>query len=327
MNKNKDNSKVTELGANQTIYRAIREIAMHKLVNSKTNTFRNTSRTTGYVVKFHDDENDELYGTVDVQEYISGSTDIQAQQNGLNVGLHEGVYLSAIQHNDDGIVVVPFLYSDVVIATDPESLREYVVQYSHADKVQIDSHSNVSIGVTETKEYKNDKDSPDYDELEKTGNSAHTIYTPTSAIMEVVKGKGGDNEKSVLEVTADKVSAKHNKSELSIEEKLLSAKNDKAQLLLDANQLLTKYDAKEIVINSKGVFLGSGSASEPAVLGNQLADILTDLTSTLSQMMTTTMMGPQPPLNLAKFAALQAKISSFKASTSGFLSKSVKVNG
>jgi hypothetical protein len=36
-------------------------------------------------------------------------------------------------------------------------------------------------------------------------------------------------------------------------------------------------------------------------------------------------MGPQPPINFANFIALKAKVDAYKASTSGFLSKSVTI--
>lgn len=331
-----------ELRANETIYDAIRQIAFHKLVNPRTNVMKNTSRTAGYVVKVHTEADDELLGTVDVQEYnIASEANRQAIEDGLMVGLHEGVYLSAIQNNENGLVVIPYLYSDVVIATDPETLREYVIQYSHADMVQVDAHSKVIIGATETKEWEESEDSPDVDELEKTGVHAHTTYTPTSILTEVANSEE-DTDKSSVEITAEAITAKRDKGVATMDAEQVSAqydekakitlnaeqseaKYDKAQLLMDASQLLAKYDAKEIVIKSDGVYLGSGSASEPAVLGNQLATLLVDWLGTLSQMMTPTMMGPQPPVNLAKFVALQAKVNTYKASTSGILSKIVKV--
>lgn len=300
--------EISNLGANETIYEAIRQIAFHKLVKPHTQIVKNTTKISGYVVKVHTDPNDELCGTVDVQEYLSSLSEKQSLDNGLSVGLHEGVYLSAIQNNKNGLVIIPYLYSDVVIATDPETLREYVIQYSHADTVQIDAHNQVVIGVTETKEWEASEDSPDVDELEKTGVYARTTYTPTSALTEVAKGEG-DSDKSNVEITADQILSKH----------------DKAELLLDAKNLLAKYNAKEIVIKDDGVYLGSGSAKEPAVLGNQLAALLIDWLGALSQMMTPTMMGPQPPANLAKFVSLQAKVQSYKAATSGILSKTVKV--
>lgn len=303
------NQQFNDLSANEAIYEAIRQIALHKLVNPKNNVIKNTSRISGYVTKIHTDENDELYGTVDVQEYNDSLANNQAKDEGLPVGLHEGVFLSAIQNNDNGLITIPYLNSDVVIATDPDTLKEYVVAYSHADTVQIDTHTKTIIGVTETKEFEESEDSPDVDQLEKTGLHAHTEYTKEHAKTEVAKSDKNE-EKSIFEVTADQINAQH----------------DKAQIVLDAKEILAKYNAKEIVINDKGVYLGSGKATEPAVLGNQLATILIDWLGALSSMLTPTMMGPQPPANVAKFVALQSKINSYKAATSGFLSKTVKVS-
>lgn len=303
------NQQFNDLSANEAIYEAIRQIALHKLVNPKNNVIKNTSRISGYVTKIHADENDELYGTVDVQEYNDSLANNQAKDEGLLVGLHEGVFLSAIQNNDNGLITIPYLNSDVVIATDPDTLKEYVVAYSHADTVQIDTHTKTIIGVTETKEFEESEDSPDVDQLEKTGLHAHTEYTKEYAKTEVAKSDKNE-EKSIFEVTADQIKALH----------------DKAQIVLDAKEILAKYNAKEIVINDKGVYLGSGKATEPAVLGNQLATILIDWLGALSSMLTPTMMGPQPPANVAKFVALQSKINSYKAATSGFLSKTVKVS-
>lgn len=303
------NQQFNDLSANEAIYEAIRQIALHKLVNPKNNVIKNTSRISGYVTKIHTDENDELYGTVDVQEYNDSLANNQAKDEGLPVGLHEGVFLSAIQNNDNGLITIPYLNSDVVIATDPDTLKEYVVAYSHADTVQIDTHTKTIIGVTETKEFEESEDSPDVDQLEKTGLHAHTEYTKEHAKTEVAKSDKNE-EKSIFEVTADQIKAQH----------------DKAKIVLDAKEILAKYNAKEIVINDKGVYLGSGKATEPAVLGNQLATILIDWLGALSSMLTPTMMGPQPPANVAKFVALQSKINSYKAATSGFLSKTVKVS-
>lgn len=333
---------VSNLRANEAIYDAIRQIAFHKLINPRTNTLKNTSRTSGFVVKFHDDPSDELFGTVDVQEYNLGSeTNRQAVEDGLPVGLHEGVYLSALQNNEKGLVTIPYLYSDVVIAADPESLREYVIQYSHADTVQVDAHNKVVIGVTETEEYQDTEDSPDVDELEPTGVHAHTTYTPIS-MLSVVGKSDQPEEQSSLELTADKIEAIRDKGKLVMDAEQIhtqfdektsttlnaeqfEAKYDKAQLLMDAQQLLAKYDAKEIVIKSDGVYVGSGSANEPAVLGNQLASLLVEWLGALSSMVTPTMMGPQPPANVAQFVSLQAKVNSYKAATSGILSKTVKI--
>lgn len=336
-------NEVSKLSANEAIYDAIRQIAFHKLINPQTHTLKNTSKTTGFVVKFHDDPKDELYGTVDVQEYnLSSEANRQAVEEGISVGLHEGVYLSALQNNERGIITIPYLYSDVVIATDPETLREYVVQYSHADSVQIDAHNKVVVGVTETEKYQDTEDSPDVEDLEATGVHAHTTYTPVSMLSVVGKSDKAE-EKSSFELTADKIEAIRNKGKLIMDNKqvrtefdsktsltlnsdILEAKYDKAQVLMDAKQLLSKYGAKEIVIKNDGVYVGSGSATEPAVLGNQLAALMVEWLGALSSMITPTMMGPQPPSNVAQFVSLQAKVNSYKASISGILSKNVKIS-
>lgn len=297
------------LDCNEAIRSAIKEIAFHGVVAPKTGAIKNTEKITGYVTKFHDDPEDELFGTIDVQEYITDTeANAQAIEEGFKVGFHEGVYLSAIQNNESGIFIIPFLYSDVVIVTDPATLREYVVQYSHADKIQIDAHSQIQIGVTETKPYEETEDSPDYDELEPTKKKAHTIYTPTSALTIVASGDKPE-EQSSINVKAESV----------------EINRDKAQLILDAKQLLAKYNAKEIVIKEDGVYVGSGSAKEPAVLGNQLASLMVEWLGALSSMVTPTSIGPQAPANVAKFISLQAKIKSYQSAVSGILSKTVKI--
>lgn len=318
-------SEFSNLNANTAIYEAIRQIAYHRFIRPDTGALRNTERISGYVVKYHDNSEDELYGTVDVQEYNMNEANAQATEKGIPVGLHQGVFLSALQDNDRGTFIIPYLYSDVVIATDPVSLREYVVAYSHADTIRLDAHNQVVVGVTETEEFKLTEDSPDVDELEPTGVHAHTTYTPTS-IFSVAGKSDKKEEQSSLEITADKIEALRDKATVLLNaDKVHVQYGDKTQLIADAQQLLEKYGANEIVIKQDGVFLGSGDAIEPAVLGNQLADLMSDWLGALSSMMTPTMMGPQAPANVAQFVQLQAKINSFKAATSGFLSKIVKV--
>ena len=73
------------------------------------------------------------------------------------------------------------------------------------------------------------------------------------------------------------------------------------------------------------VYLGSDSDVDVAVLGNELADVLLDMLGALSQMMTTTLIGPQPPINLASFIQLKTKIQTFKSMTAGFLTSKVKI--
>lgn len=303
--------------SNESIAQSIKLIARKGVVDPKSGVVKNTEKTSGYVIKIHDDPSEELYGTVDVQEWTdlgvvrnyeeeNGSTTVEDADADVKIGYHEGVMLSAIPNNENGIVIMPMLYSDVVFVTDPVSGNEYITHISHASKIQFDSHEAITVGVTETVEMQEGDDTPDYNELDKTGNESHTSYAPNQAKTTV---KNKDGLESFIDVTGESVDIKH----------------DKSEMLLDAKQILSKYNANEIIINDKGIYIGSGSATEPAVLGNQLADLMMDWLNTLSQVKTTTQLGPQPFINMAKFIALKSKINSYKSSVSGFLSNIVKV--
>ena len=86
-----------------------------------------------------------------------------------------------------------------------------------------------------------------------------------------------------------------------------------------------KFGGSKVKVEDGTVYLGSDSGTDDAVLGGQLADILMDIVGYISQIKTTTQLGPQPPLNMAQFIALKSKINSFKSSHSGFLTKKVQV--
>ena len=312
-----------------TIKRCIRILANKGIVDPTNGVVKDTEKTSGYVAKIHDDPKDELYGTVDVQEWSNlgvvrnyednnESTKVEEAGADVKIGYHEGVLLSAIPNNENGIVITPMLYSDVVFVTDPITHNEYITHISHAKNVQFDSHEAVSVGVTETKELEDGDDTPDYNELEKTGNEAHTLYAPNSA-KTIVKNK--DGLESSIEVKGESIDIKRDKAEVLIDKDKIDKKYDKAEILMDANQILSKYNAKEIIINDKGVYLGSGDATEPAVLGNQLADLMMEWLDALAQVKTATSLGPQPFVSLPQFIVLKTKINSYKSATSGFLSK------
>ena len=125
-----------------------------------------TGRISGYVCYVYP-EGDEWEGTIDVQEF--GKYDNFSEDGAVAVGLHEHVRISAIQNNKSGYLLVPQLYSEVVIVQDPISQEEYVISFSHVDVVQLQSHQKVSVGVSETKEFEEDKDhDKDFDNLEQT---------------------------------------------------------------------------------------------------------------------------------------------------------------
>ena len=102
--------------------------------------------------------------------------------------------------------------------------------------------------------------------------------------------------------------------------------HDKANMTLDNSQAKLEMGKSSVTVEDGTTYVGSTSGTDDAVLGQQLATILSDLVGYLGQMMTPTMMGPQPPANvLASFISLKAKIQSFASSHSGFLTKKVQI--
>jgi hypothetical protein len=179
--------------------------------------------------------------------------------------------------------------------------------FSHVDVVKIDAHDQVSIGVQEREEYNvDDDDAPDVDELETTGVAAVTTYTKNSIVSAV---QVDDDAKATRTITSDTITDNIGSS---------------TQTIKDGN-IVTDVDGTVVSVKSGHVYLGKDGASSHAVLGEQLADILSSFLSYMSQMMTNTMLGPQPPMNVANFIALKAKVDAYKSSCSGFLSKTVNV--
>ena len=133
---------LTDHSSNEMIREAIRSIALKGIVNRQTGIVRGTSKVTGFVAKIHTDEDDELFGTIDVQEYADWSI---AESEDAKIGYHEGVLLTAIQKDTQGYIIIPKLYSDVLVSKDPETGNEYVTMFSHVDLIQLDSHEKISI--------------------------------------------------------------------------------------------------------------------------------------------------------------------------------------
>lgn len=262
----------------------IKQVARHGLVDSKTGAVYGTERIVGYVAKIH--TSGDLKGTIDVQEFLDSPTD------GELIGYHEGVYLSALQDNN-GLLVIPKLYSEVVVVSDPATKREYVSMFSHVDVIQLDSHVGVTIGVTEREEFDlDDDDGDDIEDLQPTGLSATTTYT---------------NQSIISKVTGDKDETKM------------------SQQAMSPDDIELKVGSSLVKVEDGTIHLGSTTNTDDAVLGSELASILSDLVGYLSQMMTPTLLGPQPPVNLPQFIALKAKIESFAATHSGFLTSKVKI--
>lgn len=310
---------------NDLIKKAIQRIALQGHVDPSSGVWHDSARITGYVAKIHDDESDELFGTVDVQEYNTRA--FVQEENDVQFGYHEGVYLSALQNNKEGYLIIPKLYSEVTIALDPESRKEYVVMFSHVDLIQLDSHDKISIGVREREEFDNDEDGDDIDELELTGIATNVAFTKDSITTTVVADKDGKNTVTqVMDADGLKQTIGDDKSSQTMTQQEIILEHDKANVTLDDSQAKVEMGKSSVVVEDGTVYVGSKSGVDDAVLGQQLASILSDLVGYLGQMMTPTMMGPQPPANvLGSFIALKAKIQSFASSHSGFLTQKVQI--
>lgn len=313
----------TAIDSNQSIRESIERIAHYKLLDAK-NTIRGTRKITGYVVKINTEG--KLAGTVDVQEYLSDVGVALSNDDGVQPGYHQGVYLSSLQDNSNGFLIIPKLYSDVVIFGDPSSHREYVAMFSHVDIIQLDSHDTITVGVREREAYdEGDENGKTVEELEDTGVFSKTTYTKNSVTTEV-QDEDEANHSTFL-VGGEKIEAVagDDKSSLSVSQEQVHIKHDKAETVLDDKQHLSQFGNSLVKIEDGKVFVGSDTNTDDAVLGTALADILSELLGYIGQIMTTTMMGPQPPLNIASFISLKAKIETYKAAHNGFLTSKVQI--
>jgi len=318
------------LAESRKLAEGIQNIAGKKLLDKHGNPLY-SGRTVGYVCNVYP-EGDEWEGTIDVQEFNKNYDDEKA-----DVGLHEHVRISAIQNNKSGVLLVPQLYSEVVIVQDPASQEEYVISFSHVDVIQMNSHQKASIGVTETDEFVEDQDDDkDFDNLEKTGSSAHTYYDKDS-ITDIVTehDKEGDDETKNQDgtvsrkVTKDKIveqigekttlTTENTKRTLQIGDNLTIVMDGSGKIDINANGTTVTIDSKgqstkiggsdsaQITVDSGGNVI-VGEAADNAVLFSELNTLLSKLFSYLASALTATQIGPQPLSTGPQIGALSGEL-------------------
>lgn len=291
----------TSNSSQQTIAEAIRKIALGRsmerinMAPGGTSGIGTARMIHGYVAKVHDnpgdDEYDEYAGTIDVGEFPDETASSEPV-------IHKGVLLAGLKDNSGGFLIIPALFSDVTIVTDAATKYAYVLNYSHAKVIRLSSHTEAVIGVTEAEELDaQSNDSPDYDELEKTGNESSTRYT-AEKIVTLVKNKDGKE------------------AGRTIEPELISQKVDKSELTQTTDQIQQKVGNTTVTLVDKKVALGDENATEPLVLGNQLAQLMLDFITECSKITTPTLMGTMPAINAPNFASLISKIQTFLSKTS-----------
>ena len=245
----------------------------------------------GYVAKINDDPADEYCGTIDVGEFPDETASSEPV-------IHKGVLLAGLKDNSGGFLIIPTLFSDVTVVSDAATKYSYVVNFSHADFIQLHSHKETVVGVVETDELDPESnDSPDYDELEATGNKATTKYT-AERILTSVKNK--DGKEATVSVDAENISQKVDKSEFN----------------QSADKLEQKVNSTTVVVADNKVTLGDENATEPLVLGNELAQLMLEFITECSKIMTPTLIGTMPAINCPNFPSLASKIQKFLSKTS-----------
>lgn len=248
----------------------------------------------GYVAKVHDDPADaefEQYGgTIDVGEY----PDETASTEHI---IHKGVLLSGAKDNSGGFLIIPTLFSDVTIVSDAATRYMYVLNFSHADVIQLQAHNEVAMGVTETEELDPESsDTPDYDQLEPTGNQTKTTYTSTS--IDTVAG-----DKNGKQVT------------VHLDPENIRQVVDKAEINIKADKIDTKVGGQTLTVTGQKITVGAEDATEPLVLGNELAQLMLEFLTECTKIVTPTLMGTMPAVNAPNFAPLMQKIQNFLSKT------------
>lgn len=249
----------------------------------------------GYVAKVHSDPNDEEFqdygGTVDVGEYPDETASSEPV-------IHKGVLLAAAKNNEGGFLIVPTLLSDVTIFMDAATRYAYLVNYSHADVIQLRAHTEASVGVWETEELDTESDSsPDYNELEPTGNESSTRYTAEDAVTMVRNEKG---KEATVAVKAEEI----------------IQQVDKSEVRQTTDKIVQKVKDTTLTVTGQKVTLGDENATEPLVLGNELAQLMLDFLTECSKITTPTLMGTMPAVNFPNFTTLTSKIQKFLSKTS-----------
>lgn len=291
----------TSNSSQQTIAEAIRKIALGRSMERINMALGGTSGVGtarmihGYVAKVHDNPGDGEYkeyaGTIDVGEFPDETASSEPV-------IHKGVLLAGLKDNSGGFLIIPALFSDVTIVTDAATKYAYVLNYSHAKIIQLSSHTEAVVGVTETEELDaQSNDSPDYDELEKTGNESSTRYT-AEKVVTTVKNKDGKE------------------ASRTIEPELICTQVDKSEVTQATDQIQQKVGSTTVTLADKKVMLGDENATEPLVLGNQLAQLMLEFITECSKITTPTLMGTMPAINVPNFASLTSKIQNFLSKTS-----------
>ena len=123
-----------------------------------------------------------------------------------------------------------------------------------------------------------------------------------SSITSTVLDKTGSATSSI---TTDKITSEVGSSKMEV---------GKEQIKESVGNSYEKLDNSGVTIEGQQIFIGEG-ATEPAVLGTQLVNLMVEFITECSKITTPTMLGTMPIVNLANFIPFLAKCNSFLSQT------------
>jgi hypothetical protein len=104
-------------------------------------------------------------------------------------------------------------------------------------------------------------------------------------------------------------------AKLRLEPEKISQTVDTSETKQTADKIEQKVGLTTLIVEDKKVTIGAASATEPLVLGNQLAQLMLEFLTECTGIMTPTLMGTMPAVNAPNFASLIQKIQQFLSQT------------
>lgn len=104
-------------------------------------------------------------------------------------------------------------------------------------------------------------------------------------------------------------------AEITVTPESIAQKVDKSQVNQLADKIEQKVNSTTVVVADNKVTIGDEQATEPLVLGNELAQLMLEFITECSKIMTPTLMGTMPAINCPNFPSLASKIQKFLSKT------------
>ena len=198
-----------------------------------------TRKTLCYVCEVHDgdDPDENLRWTVDVMDVNYDDVPMDGVE-----GYHPGVMLCASTTNANGFILVPELYSEVIIERNPETNIEYVSFVSRVAEVRFEATNKLYVGRRGFEDFSESDDGieKDYFELEETGDFAYTEYSK-------------DGKKDVVTSGSDSTEVRQTHEQVFIKSKDVQVNGGKYHAVL--------FEELEIVLRKLIQYLATATAA------------------------------------------------------------------